>query len=384
MLSSTSKGCPMNTFRSVLRYGLCLSVLGVATGAPAVADDAEPQAVEFGLSYAAGHSFEPFGAADGDATSKQRLTINMRADLEQAWGWQGASFFIQYQNHRGVSGGSEIGDIQVYDGLDDPEYDRIHMVWLQQHFFGDTLRVKLGKVEPKSEFFAPANARHHLGFSTERSPTIIAQGPPSLSANFFYQPSDQFSIGLGIYDAAWNRGFDENTFNFNNVFEELDDLALFLEARYSFNSGHTRMKLGVWRLDGALNRFDGLTENGSEGAYLVFDHDFNEQVGMYAQLGFADGSVSALTHHFGAGFQWTGVLSARPDDIFGVGVSRVSFSDDFNAPFTDDAETAYEVFYKMPLTPRFEFQADLQFIDNPGGRGASDALVPTIRGTVSF
>lgn len=168
----------MYSLQSILKHGLCLSVIGVAIGAQAVADDAEPQAVEFGLSYAAGHSFEPFGAADGDSTSKQRLTINMRADLEQAWGWQGASFFIQYQNHRGVSGGSEIGDIQVYDGLDDPEYDRIHMVWLQQHFFGDTLRVKLGKVEPKSEFFAPVNARHHLGFSTERSPTIIAQGHP--------------------------------------------------------------------------------------------------------------------------------------------------------------------------------------------------------------
>ena len=101
MLSSTIKGCPMYTFRSILRYGLCLSVLGVVTGAQAVADDAEPQAVEFGLSYAAGHSFGPFGAADGDSTSKQRLTINMRADLEQAWGWQGALESVLAHRRRG-------------------------------------------------------------------------------------------------------------------------------------------------------------------------------------------------------------------------------------------------------------------------------------------
>lgn len=374
----------MHSLKLVFGFGVCLMSSGLLIAGQAAAGELGSGPIKFGGSYAAGHSFEPLGPAEGGATSKQRLTISFEADLGRTWGWQGASFFVQYQNHRGVSGGTEIGDIQVYDGLDDPEYDRIHMVWLQQRFFGDTLRVKLGKVEPKSEFFAPENATHHLGFSTERSPTIVAQGPPSLSANFFYQPSDQFSIGLGVYDAAWNRGFDENTFNFNNVFEDLDDLAIFLEARYSFNSGHTRLKLGGWRLDGALNRFDGLTKNGTEGAYLVLDHDLSDRVGMYAQLGFADGSVSALTHHFGAGFQWTGPLTTRPDDIFGFGISRVSFTDDFNAPFTADAETAYEVFYKMPLTSRFIFQADLQFIDNPGGRGIPDALVPTIRGTINF
>ncbi|MDG1417528.1 MAG: carbohydrate porin [Maricaulis sp.] len=374
----------MYFLKSSFQNGLCASLLGFLIGGCAVAEDVKTGAVTFGLSYAAGHSFEPLGPEDGGSTSKQRLTLNFEADLERAWGWQGASLFVQYQNHSGVPGAREVGDIQVYDGLDDPEYDRIHMAWLQQHFFGDTLRVKLGKVEPKSEFFAPTNATHHLGFSTERSPTIIAQGPPSLSANFFYHPSDQFSIGLGIYDAAWNNGFDENSLNFHNVFSDLGDLAIFLEARYSFKSGRTRLKVGGWRLDGALNRFDGTSTNGAEGLYLVLDHDLSDQVGLYAQLGFADSSVSALTQHFGAGLQWQGPLNIRPDDIFGFGVSRVSFSDDVNAPFTQEAETAYEVFYKMPVGAQLVLQANFQFIDNPGGTGRSDALVPTIRGTINF
>jgi len=85
------------------------------------------------------------------------------------------------------------------------------MFWFQQRLFDEQLRIKVGKVEPKSEFFAPENARNHLEFSTERSPTIIAQGPPSMSLNVFHTPNDRFSLGLGVYDAAWNEGRDENT-----------------------------------------------------------------------------------------------------------------------------------------------------------------------------
>ena len=64
---------------------------------------------------------------DAGGSRKQRLTLNMSADMEKLTGLKNGTFFAQYQNHNGVSGSSNVHDIQQFGGLDDPEYDRIHM-----------------------------------------------------------------------------------------------------------------------------------------------------------------------------------------------------------------------------------------------------------------
>lgn len=349
------------------------------------------EGLKLGASYEVGFSPPTLsGGSDDDPSSKQRLTLNLAADLDKVWGWSGSSFLFQYQNHHGESGNEHVHDIQQYDGLDDPEYDRIHMLWFQQRLFDDKLRIKVGKVEPKSEFFAPDNARNHLGFSTERSPTIIAQGPPSMSLNVFYTPSEQFSLGLGIYDAAWNEGRDENTMSLHNPFSAPSDLAIFLESRFQWTEGYVGLpggfKAGVWQLAGTQSRFDGQEDkDNTSGYYLVLDQTLTSNgVGIYAQYGAADDEVSNLGRHIGLGMQWLAPFTSRPDDVFGVGLSSVEFSDASGSPFTANHETAYEIFYKGPVTSWLTLQGDLQQIENPGGQGADDALVASFRATFSF
>ena len=368
---------------------LAITVATAVSGAQAVSllDDG----LNLGASYEAGASPQTLnGGGDGDPSSKQRFTLNLAADLDKLWGWSGSSFFFQYQNHHGESGSEHVQDIQQYDGLDDPEYDRIHMLWFQQRLFDDQLRIKVGKVEPKSEFFAPDNARNHLGFSTERSPTIIAQGPPSMSLNVFYTPNERFSLGLGIYDAAWNEGRDENTMTLHNPFNDPSDLAIFVESRFQWAEGYGGLpggfKAGVWQLSGTQTRFDGQAdESSSEGYYLVLDQTLTANgIGIYAQYGVADEDVSNLGQHVGLGMQWLAPFASRQDDVFGMGISTVEFSDASGSPFTASRETAYEVFYKGPVTTWLTLQGDLQQIEDPGGQGAPDALVASFRATFSF
>ena len=48
-------------------------------------------------------------------------------------------------------------------------------------------------------------------------------------------------------------------------------------------------------------------------------------------------------------------------------------------------ETAYELYYKMRITPFFNLQPVLSFIVNPSGQPSiDDALVGTLRGEIAF
>ena len=59
--------------------------------------------------------------------------------------------------------------------------------------------------------------------------------------------------------------------------------------------------------------------------------------------------------------------------------SWASLSDEPGAGFTDDAELAVELFYKVQLGPWVALKPDLQYIANPGGAGLDDAWVATLR-----
>jgi len=350
-----------------------------------------------GGSYEMGYSKNLHGGIDTEGDSyKQRLTLNATLDLDKILGWKGATFFVQYQNHTGAFATDEVGDIQQFDGLDDPEYDRIQMFWLEQWLFDNKVRIKIGKVEPKSEFFGPLNAKSHLGFSTERSPTI-GHGPPADSVNLFIYPTENFQLGFGAYDGAFNEGRDENKMKLHSMFGSPADTFYVGEAGYSWNKGTEdfgRVLLGYWKLTGDHNRHDSSgSKDSTEGGYIVLDQtvykenndkDDNQGIGIYVQYGFADEDVRTVKAHYGLGFQWTGAIQGRDEDVFGMGISHVELSDAPGTGFTKDFERAWEVFYKGKLTPFAVLQGDLQYIENPGGVSRSDALVFTLRLSISL
>lgn len=341
----------------------------------------DDSALNFGASFEAG--FQGPIVSGEKASYRQRTTLNVGLDLEQFLGLSDSELFFQYQNHTGPNGSTIIGDIQRFDRLDDPEYDRLHMFWFQTRLLDSRLRLKLGKVDPLSEFFAPRNAAHHSGFSTVRSSTIIAQGPPSMSINAFLDVTNNFQLAFGMYDASFRQGQDENTFTLRNFFGA-QEYAYFMEGRLQWQDGFSglpgALKVGYWHLDGDSARFDGGLENSTGGFYTTFDQDLTDTgVGAYVQLGFADGEVSPLDFHFGTGIKWQSFNPSRPEDVIGAGLSFASFSNEDAAPFVKRAETAYEVFYKAPVRENIILHGNFQFIDNPGGLGANDALVFTFR-----
>jgi len=375
-----------NILRNFSRLTCLLFIIAPATTC-AQTPWLESNGVSLGLSYEAGYQAPPHGSSAG-SSAKQRLSLSAGVDLNTLAELEGASVFFQFQNHNGQHGVTNIGDKQQFDGLDDPEYDRIHMLWFQQILLDGTLRFKVGKVDPKSEFFSPKYGADHISVSTERSPTIIAQGPPSMSVNAFYQANDSYAIAVGLYDASWLSGRDENTLKLHNPFNA-QDFALFIENRFywkkSFIPYPGQARVGLWNLDGDIANFDGSIEDGSRGYYLTLDQALSANgIGAYFQYGHGDEDTNALEEHIGLGLRWQGPITNRSDDVFGVGYSRASFSQAQGSPFLKEAETVYEIFYKAPVSKYLLLQADIQAINDPGGINAEDVVVTTLRATLSL
>jgi porin len=91
-----------------------------------------------------------------------------------------------------------------------------------------------------------------------------------------------------------------------------------------------------------------------------------------------------VDYHVGLGAAWIGPLPKRDDDVAGLTVQYVHLSNHTGAGFTDDRETAIELFYKLQITPYLSIKPDLQYIINPGGTGVNDALVGTLRSEIVF
>ena len=89
-----------------------------------------------------------------------------------------------------------------------------------------------------------------------------------------------------------------------------------------------------------------------------------------------------MAHYVGGGMQWLGPLPTRDDDIFGVGAFHAEFSDEAGLP--NDGETALEIFYRAQVAGWLSLKPDFQYIFNPGGSNAEEAIVVGLRAEVAF
>lgn len=105
--------------------------------------------------------------------------------------------------------------------------------------------------------------------------------------------------------------------------------------------------------------------------------DTKHGIGVFISAGVSDGNPNPIKYAFLAGVGGKGV-PGRPDDGYGVGISRTQFSSAF-IPFLRqslglglDHEDALEAYYNLALTAWLSATADLQIID-PGLKRSLDS-----------
>jgi porin len=133
----------------------------------------------------------------------------------------------------------------------------------------------------------------------------------------------------------------------------------------------------------------------SYGVYGVLDQQIysqnNQIISFFVRSGGAPSNTNFVDWYIESGFNFTGFIPGRDNDVGGIAVARSHVSGDYsesqvsqgNPPST--AETVIETTYKVQFAPWWSLQPDIQYIITPSGRdGSRNATVLGLRTTVAF
>jgi len=112
-------------------------------------------------------------------------------------------------------------------------------------------------------------------------------------------------------------------------------------------------------------------------------------VGIFGRIGYAPPETVAITKHFSLALLAHGLVDARPNDSFGIGVSYNELSGDLKngvrafsgGDISIDDESVIEVFYDVGITPAISLNTSYQHVWNPfaaalaGGDDSADILM---------
>jgi porin len=350
--------------------------------------------LEAGRNFVGGESTA--GVAEG-----YKFDLALTGDAEKLINVKGGTIYLDFKMMEGKQEDDLDGAFQTPLLAYSPRRAQISELWYEQKFMDEKVRVKVGKIDANTEFDNIPDAGEFQNASMSYSPTIMffpTDPDPSCGAVAFLYPTDHFYAGVGFFDGALANGVETGSQGPATLFGSGATYFIIGEAGVKWTTTKHqdgRLAVGGWGHTGTMERFDGGTQSGSAGPYMLVDQtvwrkhpdtDGDAQgIAVFFQYGYADPAVSPVSNHVGCGMQWTGVFDSRADDIFGLGLTYVDFSQAPGAGYTSTGEWALETFYKVVLTPWFDLKPDLQVIHNPGGvAGRGDAVVGSIQALVTF
>jgi porin len=325
--------------------------------------------------------------------------FNLTFDLQKLLHINEAQLYFDLEDHAFRNPTTALtGDLQVFDNLNSSPYLQVFALWYQQNFFTDKLRIKIGKVDANTEFCVIDNGAPFIHSSAQDSPTIFPMPTtpdPAPSVNLFFTPTPWYFASVGAYYANQSSRFGYLVDDPSTAQRTLNGAFLIGETGFRWNSDPLfklpgNLKLGAWGDTGTFTTFQGSQQQGTEGAYAVFNQTLYQPTGepttgrglrMFLIYGDTQPDLSPITQQFGAGFSYTGLIQSRPQDILGFTAQYAQLSSGANLPYP--YELALETLYQIQLTPAMQLQPDLQYIIHPGGL-YHDALVATLRWTIQF
>ncbi len=312
------------------------------------------------------------------------LDVVMIADLDEMGFFPGGTVFVYGQNRHGRAIGPFVGDAQGYSNIETDPFTQISEYWWERSILDGDITFRLGKQDTNAEFAVVDLGGDFILSSFGFQPTIeIAVYPnPSMAVAVFFDLTEWLSFKAGVWDGAP----DGRTWGFSGTG---DTLSIFeFKAEYAFCDGRLPgdFHVGMWYHSGDHPDLGtGFIRGGAHGVYMGMDQmilkeaccdDGDDQgLGVFAQYGWAPEDRAEIQHYFGTGLVYKGLFHGRDDDVTGIGLGRVLFSDRLRP---QSNETTIELFHKIPLTPYVTIQPDLQYIARPSGQ-ERDAFLGGLR-----
>ncbi|SDU07175.1 porin, OprB family [Verrucomicrobium sp. GAS474] len=352
------------------------------------------------------------------------LNVPVDVDLSKMVdGWKGATFHVNglWTSGPGLSP-PYLGDIGNTSNIQAYNTVRLQELWFQQTFLEEKLSLRVGEMAADAEFFTTSTGALFLN-STFGAFTLLSANltnpynPPSYpmaapGVRLRAQPRSDVYVMAGIYDG----NTESQTANKHGTDFHLNSesgAAIFTEAGYLLNADHAERLQGAykfgsfvhthnwnsWQSQAAAAAGTGTKVSGGVDALLygVIDQQVYRRgdaaISVYTRAGHGSADRNAVDWYVDGGFNFAGFVPDREKDVFGVAVTRSSFSGNYSDyqlttgaaanPYV--AETTIEATYRFQLTPWWTLQPDYQHIFTPGGiDGAKDADVLGLRTSVAF
>ncbi len=342
------------------------------------------------------------------------LEVNL--DFERLFGIEGGRIYSLTMGSWSASGGINDPSVgSVFNVNGDGAARRtmdVAELWYEQSFADMALRLRFGKMDLTGGF-----EHHNCPVSFDCSSFANDENTQFLNGALINNPTIPFpdyGLGVALHYAANNFWYasaaaadaqaDMRETGFNTAFHDEDYFFYIAEAGITPLLGCENGSLpgayrfGLWYdpqpkantdLDAA-----GKSYRDDVGFYLAFDQaitkenaepDDSQGLGLFFRYGNAKSERNDITNFWSFGLQYQGLIDGRDDDVLGIGFAHGTFSDLASATYTDDYESAYELYYSVQLAPWLIISPDVQYVINPGGDGsARDALVLGARALIIF
>ena len=372
-----------------------------------------------GIDFSPVYTGEIFGEVSGSQGGNRfiydhNLNLPLTVDLEKAAGWRGALLHanVFWLTGRSLSQDSvhdlaNVSNIAAYPTV------RLQELWLQQNFWNQRASVKIGALAVDNDFFTATSSALFINSSFGTFALIAANlpSPPiypvaAPAVRFSVQPDPHFYFQAGIFDGD-SGAQDQNKNGVQFHFSDGDGALIFSEIGFNFHPDADEktlagsVKLGSFvhtkHVPTWASRLAG-DEGGTMnyGFYAVAEHELfkcgAKKITAFARGGLAPAERNVIGHFFDVGFNFTGFLPGRANDVAGIAFARPSFTSGFskyqqsvNGSAAFDSENVLELTYRAQLTPWWTLQPDFQLILTPGGESKSEnAVVLGLRTSLLF
>ncbi|MGE0857671.1 MAG: carbohydrate porin [Gammaproteobacteria bacterium] len=313
-------------------------------------------------------------------------------DTGTAGWWSNGTFRMHVIGSVGGYPSQRVGDMQFtsnYEAISNTV--TFYGLSYEQRMLDDRLGLLVGLHEVNEDFYVTEmsvlflNSSLGIGIDvTQAGPSTFPVTAPGVRLRLNWTP-DTYLLAA-VYDGV--PGDPDNPYGPQIQFDHGDGVFAIGEAGLLGGEGrYYKVGVGGWYRTSNFDDLDGVPRDENSGIYAIAESDLWRQedgrgVGVFTQLGFADGDANQVSTYVGGGVNWTGPCACRPADVAGLAVAHARNGDHFMRldPTVQRAETTIEMTYLVVPTPWLSIQPDLQYVIDPGTDSSlDDALVLGLR-----
>lgn len=307
-----------------------------------------------------------------------------------------AEILFQVKNHYSHNVNHKVGALSdPFDDADGNEDLYIDQCWYQQSFNDKEVQVRIGYLDQQTALdrnaYANSEDKQFMTTYLDNNNAIIPLAI-GLGASIFINPNEHIGFVIGGADAEASlheTGF-KTTFNSDRDFfgyfqtdlkTQLNSANGDLPGTYRFGlifDPRNRGKFGSAKRD-----------NSDVGFYSSFDQMLSREqeesqqgLGCFLRYGYRHSELNRISNFWSTGFQYTGLLPNRDQDLTGIGMYSAIGSSKYERYVNDDfeGETGYELYHSFVVTPWMTLAPDVQYKHNPGGlKTARDSIILGLR-----